>query len=613
MANSGTLARNLWPYQESFINRDQISGNVITYLSQIIFTTIATMYGQPWYSGYPTYPVNGGFNPYIHPAYARASPYDAPLRGPAPRSTPSMRAVQDERARALAERRARRARYLPDEDDEMEDYGFWPSQWGPQQSELAAKARQEDMERRQREEELRRQEQEELRQRQLEQHRRRQEEEAVRRQEDYKRLQEEAARKQVEDERRRQAALEQQQQRREELARKYMEEQEARQRMIEEQKNLIRLRREEEARRLLAGEQERRSRLAEQEQRAASRSRSREPTQDNNTIPIHFHRSTGPQPTNQQNHASHPASPASASPKSAHTFEERNEAASRIQQQYRIHRTYRKLEDIRTQFDGLKKDFVYPHLIDFEKPGSADGVLGVGAYRVPSDFDKEDMEPMQVDNVPEGKLAYTSTNFALNLYSDQLDKLLMKLDGIESYGEKGIREQRRAAVKAIEKEASKLDRYCKQTWLDYVEKQRQGATPSKPAQQSASDQPADAPTEQASSTEPSKIPISSHQTSTENAIETTSAPEQDSWTEPSQIPLPPDTPADQPSTETVSYPMDIEIASNTSSADTSSSPSPSPIREGDASESENAPGAVKATGDGQPEPQQEGATGTPAP
>jgi hypothetical protein len=551
------------------------------------------MYGQPWYSGYPTYPTNAGFNPYIHPAYARALPYDVPLGGPTTRSTPSMRALQEERARALAERRVRRARYLPDEDDEMEDYNFWPSQLGPQQSELTAKARQEELERLQREEALRAQEQEELRQRQLEQLRRRQEEEALRRQEEFKRLQEAAARKQVEDERRRQAALEQQQKRREELARKHREEQEARQRMIEEQKNFIRLRREEEARRLAVAEEERvstvcnsdratylsscvqRSRIAEQQRKAASRSPSpSSASKGDNSIPIHFHRPTSPHPTGKP--SSRPATPTPTSPRSAHTLEEKIEAASRIQKQYRIHRTYRKLEDIRTQFEGLKKGFTFPHLIDFEKPGSEGGVLAVGAYRVPSDFDKDDVEPMEVDNIPEGKLAYNSTNYALHFYSDQLDKLLIKLDGIESYGEKDLREQRRAAVKAIEREASKLDRYCKQTWLDYVEKQRQGVTASEPAQQSnpgTTDQPSDTTTEQASSTQPSEIPISS------------------------------DIHPDESSMETVH----VEAHSESLSADDSSEPSASASLEEDTSESADAAGRAEATGDVQPEPEQEGA------
>jgi len=74
---------------------------------------------------------------------------------------------------------------------------------------------------------------------------------------------------------------------------------------------------------------------------------------------------------------------------------------------------------------------------------------------------------MQVDG-PEGKLDYTSTNYPLHAYSEGLNKLLIKLDGVESWGKKAIRDKRRTIVKSIEKEASKLDRYCKQAWLDYL-------------------------------------------------------------------------------------------------------------------------------------------------
>jgi hypothetical protein len=71
----------------------------------------------------------------------------------------------------------------------------------------------------------------------------------------------------------------------------------------------------------------------------------------------------------------------------------------------------------------------------------------------------------------EGKLDYTSTNYALNAYSDALDKLLMKLDGVDSWGEEGIRRKRRGIVKDIEKEGERVEWYWKQAWADYIVKE----------------------------------------------------------------------------------------------------------------------------------------------
>jgi hypothetical protein len=182
--------------------------------------------------------------------------------------------------------------------------------------------------------------------------------------------------------------------------------------------------------------------------------------------------SEAPQTPERESTSSHPSSP-SQSPKlrSTHTVEEQNLAATRIQTQFRIHSSFRALTDIESQFDALKKSFAYPTKIDFQKPGS-EAVVTVPAYRAPSDFDKETEETdlMEVDSA-EGRLAYTSTNFGLNTYSDALDKILIKLDGVESWGHKSVRMRRRSVVKAVEREASKLDRYWRQAWADFAEKQ----------------------------------------------------------------------------------------------------------------------------------------------
>ncbi|KAF9553867.1 hypothetical protein CPC08DRAFT_697307 [Agrocybe pediades] len=327
------------------------------------------MYGQPWYSGYqyPTaYPSYGApyRNPYQVAAYQGGYDYDD--------------ADLQERARALAERRARRAQYLPDEDDDdVDDWEY--NQFGPQQrAYLEAKRRQLIEERRQ---------------------------------------QEEAARER------------------------------ARQELLAKQR-------------------------AEQEESFRGQHAPHSGAQADSSIPIHFQPSSSPSKASPPPSRSRSATP----PPPKHTPEELNEAASKIQNRYRIHSSFKILDDAANQFASLKKGFVYPRAIDFQKPGADSGYITVGAYRAPSDFDNEDEEPMQV-NGPEGKLDYTSTNYPLHAYMEALNKLLLKLDGVESWGKKAIRDKRRTIVKSIEKEASKLDRYCRQAWLDYLAKQAKDSQP----------------------------------------------------------------------------------------------------------------------------------------
>jgi hypothetical protein len=81
---------------------------------------------------------------------------------------------------------------------------------------------------------------------------------------------------------------------------------------------------------------------------------------------------------------------------------------------------------------------------------------------------------MEVDERPfSGKLAYTSTNYSLHAYMESLLKLLMQLDGVESWGDANVRKRRRAVVKEIEGEVSRVDAWWKNAWRDYLRDEEQ--------------------------------------------------------------------------------------------------------------------------------------------
>lgn len=123
----------------------------------------------------------------------------------------------------------------------------------------------------------------------------------------------------------------------------------------------------------------------------------------------------------------------------------------------------------------VKDAFVYPRVIDIQVPGSEEGYISLRVNRVPSEFDEgEGGASMEVDE-SQPKLAYTLVNFPIHSHREQLEQLLVRLDGIESWDDKGVREKRCLLVKEVEKESEKLERCWKQAWIDYLEKkQRKG-------------------------------------------------------------------------------------------------------------------------------------------
>jgi hypothetical protein len=146
---------------------------------------------------------------------------------------------------------------------------------------------------------------------------------------------------------------------------------------------------------------------------------------------------------------------------------EGSEAVSASQEQ--VYQSFSKIHDLAKDFQTLKQNFVYPSVIEFQKPGSQVGETITVRTRSPP-ADDESMSDVAVDSedwVPEGKLAYTRTNEALHTYSYAMEKLLGKLDSVDSWNEKSVRIKRRGIVGDIEQEASKLEQFRQKVWRAY--------------------------------------------------------------------------------------------------------------------------------------------------
>lgn len=124
----------------------------------------------------------------------------------------------------------------------------------------------------------------------------------------------------------------------------------------------------------------------------------------------------------------------------------------------KIQQSLRVLEDFEDQFDTLKDSFsrALPRWVDFQGP---DGIISVPVS-------SESSTSFDADNTP--RLAYTPTNLSLHTYIESLDRLLIKLDGIQSWDDSSVREARRRIVGRINSEMLWVDACWKRAWATYI-------------------------------------------------------------------------------------------------------------------------------------------------
>ncbi|KAG5649595.1 hypothetical protein H0H81_002913 [Sphagnurus paluster] len=153
-------------------------------------------------------------------------------------------------------------------------------------------------------------------------------------------------------------------------------------------------------------------------------------------------------------------------PISPATAERREEAAIAIQKAYRIHSALRNLKELERQFDALKGAHTLPTTFDFQTPE--------GIVSVPVSPSLPAVDSSSTPDTP--RLAYNSTNYNHHSYVESLNRLLIKLDGVQSWGDATVRQTRRRVVARVEDEASRMDSCWRQVWAAHVA--GQGSKPS---------------------------------------------------------------------------------------------------------------------------------------
>ncbi|KAJ7270927.1 hypothetical protein C8J57DRAFT_1065332 [Mycena rebaudengoi] len=130
-----------------------------------------------------------------------------------------------------------------------------------------------------------------------------------------------------------------------------------------------------------------------------------------------------------------------------------NEAATKIQTRYRIHRSLRAISELEAKFQSLKNSFIRPSIIDYQGPEGQIISVNVGS--------SASILPDVSENP---KLAFTPTNVPLHTHMELLSRLLVALDAVESWGDQKVRERRRSVVRKIEAEAGSLEEFWRDVW-----------------------------------------------------------------------------------------------------------------------------------------------------
>ena len=123
------------------------------------------------------------------------------------------------------------------------------------------------------------------------------------------------------------------------------------------------------------------------------------------------------------------------------------------------HLSLRTISSLQSKFEALKMDFKFPPSIDFI---ATDGSV----ITLPSNSNSNST-PSGGSAYNGAKLAFTPTNIPIRAYDEELNKILVKLDAVESCGVERVRERRKAVVRAIEQEAGRVEEVWKNVWEKY--------------------------------------------------------------------------------------------------------------------------------------------------
>ena len=127
------------------------------------------------------------------------------------------------------------------------------------------------------------------------------------------------------------------------------------------------------------------------------------------------------------------------------------------------------IAEISTQLEQFKSAFSSPPHLDYRR-ATPDGVITIPvtsesfarASSLPSSSGGGEDTTETSNSNP--RLAFTSNNKVVLEYIENLNRLVDKLDVIESGGHASVREQRKQMIRDVEAEAQRMDRWIAAVW-----------------------------------------------------------------------------------------------------------------------------------------------------
>ncbi|GAA5829974.1 hypothetical protein JCM5353_003934 [Sporobolomyces roseus] len=136
-------------------------------------------------------------------------------------------------------------------------------------------------------------------------------------------------------------------------------------------------------------------------------------------------------------------------PADSPSFDEEEDAATKVQRQFRRHLARRNALD---KISSLSSSFL-DRQSNFEKP---------------STLTFKESSPDSTSSTTTPSLAFVSSNSPFLAYEDYLVNLLSKIDAVESGGDKVVKQERKSLVRKVEKELSRLDAMKERAWEEQV-------------------------------------------------------------------------------------------------------------------------------------------------
>ena len=126
------------------------------------------------------------------------------------------------------------------------------------------------------------------------------------------------------------------------------------------------------------------------------------------------------------------------------------------------------IDELSAQFERFKTTFSPPPHLDYRGP-TPDNPINIA---IPFELSHTPSTPPSSENNEDTTeitksgpaLAFTSNNNVVHEYIENLNRLLVELDRIESGGDTSVREQRKQMIRNVEAEAQRMDRWIAAVW-----------------------------------------------------------------------------------------------------------------------------------------------------